>query len=131
MSVRRGLRYVALDFGAESGRTIVGRFRRGPALHRAGPPLRRTCRSAWAGTLYLDFPRRFGDVLAGLERAAVDGPVASAAVDTWGVDYGFIDARGRLLANPVHYRDARHEKMPEVAFESCPARRSTRRRASS
>ena len=72
------------------------------------------------GTLYWDFPRQFGDILAGLERAAEDGPVASVAVDTWGVDYGFIDARGRLLANPVHYRDTRHEKMPEVAFEMVP-----------
>ena len=112
----RGRRYVALDFGAESGRAIVGRFD-GDVLsiepvHRyPNVPVR------LAGTLYWDFPRQFGDILAGLRRAAADGPIASVAVDTWGVDYGFIDARGRLVANPVHYRDTRHESMPEVAFE--------------
>ena len=53
-------------------------------------------------------------------KAAEGGPVHSVSVDTWGVDYGFIDARGRLMANPVHYRDTRHEKMPEVAFEIVP-----------
>jgi rhamnulokinase len=46
--------------------------------------------------------------------------VASVSVDTWGVDYGFIDARGRLMANPVHYRDTRHEGMLEAAFELVP-----------
>ena len=46
--------------------------------------------------------------------------MASVAVDTWGVDYGFIDARGRLLANPVHYRDTRHDAMLEPAFSVVP-----------
>ncbi len=119
MTDQRGLRYVALDFGAESGRTIVGRFDGDllsiePVHRYPNTPVR------MGGTLFWDFPRQFGDILGGLERAAVDGPVASVAVDTWGVDYGFIDARGRLLANPVHYRDTRHEKMPEVAFEMVP-----------
>jgi rhamnulokinase len=119
MTDRRGLRYVALDFGAESGRTIVGKFDGDqlsiePVHRYPNTPVR------MGGTLYWDFPRQFGDILGGLERAAADGPVASVAVDTWGVDYGFLDARGRLLANPVHYRDTRHEKMPEVAFQMVP-----------
>jgi len=115
----RGLRYVALDFGAESGRTIVGRFDGDqlsiePVHRYANTPVR------MAGTLYWDFPKQLGDIFAGMRRASVDGPVASVAVDTWGVDYGFIDGRGRLIANPVHYRDTRHEGMLEVAFETVP-----------
>jgi len=73
-----------------------------------------------AGTLHWDFPRLFGDVLTGLRRAAVGGPVASVGVDTWGVDFGLLDARGRLLANPVHYRDLRTAGMPDLAFEIVP-----------
>ena len=115
----RELCFVALDFGAESGRTVVGQFDGGrlsiePVHRYANTPVR------MAGTLYWDFPRQLQDIFDGLARAAADGQVASVAVDTWGVDYGFIDARGRLVANPVHYRDTRHEGMPEVAFETVP-----------
>ena len=60
-----------------------------------------------AGTLHWDFLRLFGDVLAGLRRAAAGGPVASSASTRWGVDFGLLDARGRLLGHPVHYRDRR------------------------
>jgi rhamnulokinase len=112
-------RYVALDFGAESGRTIVGGFD-GDRL--SIEPVHRYPNMSvrMAGTLYWDFPRQLGDILAGLAKAAEGGPVTSVAVDTWGVDYGFIDARGRLMANPVHYRDTRHEKMLDAAFAMVP-----------
>ncbi len=71
----RGLRYVALDFGAESGRTIVGRFDGDqlsiePVHRYANTPVR------MGGTLYWDFARQFHDILAGMGKAAEGGPVA-------------------------------------------------------
>jgi rhamnulokinase len=96
-------RLLAIDLGAESGRAVVGGFD-GARLHLeevhrfANVPVR------LGGTLYWDFPRLFGDVLEGLHRA---GEVDSIGVDTWGVDFGLLDGRGRLLSNPVHYRDQR------------------------
>ena len=96
---------MALDFGAESGRTVVGRFDGGqlaiePVHRYANTPVR------MAGTLYWDFPRQLQDIFDGLARAPPwTGRSHRSPVDTWGVDYGFIDARGRLVANPVHYRD--------------------------
>lgn len=113
------LRLVAIDLGAESGRAVVGTFDGGRLalqdVHRfANVPV------TLAGTLHWDFLRLFGDVTAGLRRAASGGPVASVGVDTWGVDFGLLDDRGRLLGNPVHYRDARTAGVPELAFQTVP-----------
>ncbi len=113
------LRMVAIDLGAESGRAVVGTFDGGRLaledVHRF-PNVPVTL----AGTLHWDFLRLFGEVTAGLRRAAASGPVASVGADTWGVDFGLLDARGRLLANPVHYRDRRTEGMPDHAFAIVP-----------
>jgi len=43
------------------------------------------------------------------------GRLDGIGIDTWGVDYGLIDAAGRLVDLPFAYRDSRHqEAMPEV-----------------
>ena len=113
------MRYAAIDLGAESGRVVVGDFdgRRLvlDEMHRfPNVPV------SIGGTLHWDVLRLFGDITAGLRKAGAAGDLASCGVDTWGVDFGLIDARGRLLANPVHYRDARTQGMPELAFETVP-----------
>ena len=67
------------------------------------------------GTLHWDVLRLFGDIITGVRAALTLGGVASVGVDAWGVDFGLLDARGRLLGNPVHYRDRRTEGMLERA----------------
>ena len=109
------LRLVAVDLGAESGRAVVGTFD-GERLALEDVHRFPNVPVTLAGTLHWDFLRLFGDVTAGLRRAAAGGSVASIGVDSWGVDFGLLDARGRLLANPVHYRDRRTEGMPDLAF---------------
>src|SRR6266567_847718 len=118
--MQRPLRLLALDLGGESGRALVGKFD-GSRLeleeaHRfPNVPVR------VGGTLYWDILRLFGDVLTGLRSALSGGQLASLGVDAWGVDFGLLDARGRLLSNPVHYRDRRTEGMLELALQRVPA----------
>ena len=98
---------VAVDLGAQSGRVALGRFD-GERLtvtdvHRfPNVPVRTR------GTLHWDVLRLYDGVLEGLRVAGRDGEhVDSIGVDSWAVDFGLLDRRGRLIQNPVHYRDAR------------------------
>ncbi|GAA2388135.1 rhamnulokinase family protein [Nonomuraea africana] len=63
-----------------------------------------------AGTLHWDVLGLYAEVLDGLRRA---GPVESVGIDSWAVDYGLLDGDGRLIGNPVHYRDARTARYTE------------------
>jgi len=114
--------FAAADLGAQSGRVAVGRFD-GERLsvtevHRfPNVPVR------VGDTLHWDILRLHHDVVDGLRAAAREaGHVDSVAVDSWGVDFGLLDRRGRLLENPVHYRDARRAHAMAPALERIPAR---------
>ena len=96
----------AVDLGASGGRVIAGRVSgSGVELHEVSrfpnePVLA-------GGTLHWDILGLYRSVCSGLSAAAATFPLASAGIDTWGVDYGLLDATGALIGNPVHYRDAR------------------------
>ncbi|MFQ3567548.1 MAG: rhamnulokinase family protein [Aggregatilineales bacterium] len=110
--------YIAIDLGAESGRVMVGaldeghlrlhevhRFTNGPVRVRGG--------------LFWDVLRLYSEIKTGL-RAAQDrfgASIASLGIDTWGVDFGLLDAAGDLIGNPYCYRDQRTEGMMEAVFE--------------
>ncbi|WP_082357991.1 rhamnulokinase [Arthrobacter alpinus] len=103
--------YVAVDIGASSGRVIVGRIGEGVAelhvVHRFPNGV-----VEHRGSLYWDLDALMVQVLAGLAAAAEHAVAASATIssigiDTWAVDYGLVDASGRLDSMPFSYRDSR------------------------
>lgn len=96
----------ALDFGASSGRVIVGTV--GPQTLDMQTFARFPNRPvSVAGRLHWDALSLYRDALDGLGVALKSVPdIRSVAADTWGVDYGLFRA-GNLLGNPVHYRDER------------------------
>ncbi len=59
------------------------------------------------GGLRWDWDRLVAEAGRGLDLAQRAGPLASIGVDTWGVDYGLVDARGALLSPPHCYRSDR------------------------
>ncbi len=113
------MRYAAIDLGAESGRVVVGAFD-GSRLTLEEAHRFPNVPASVGGTLHWDVLRLWGDISAGLRKAGAAGTLASCAVDTWGVDFALLDARGRLLANPVHYRDTRTAGMVDAAFGIVP-----------
>jgi len=96
----------AVDLGASGGRVIAGRVSSsGVELHEVS---RFPNEPVLAGrTLHWDILGLYRSVCAGLSAAASTFPLASAGIDTWGVDYGLLDAAGALIGNPFHYRDSR------------------------
>ena len=107
---------LAFDFGASGGRAMCGTFDGEKItieeLHRfSNDPV------ILNGTMYWDVLRLFFEIKQGLIKAKKCGKIESIGIDTWGVDFGLVDSEGRLLENPVHYRDSRTEGMLAESFK--------------
>jgi len=116
--------FIAVDLGAGSGRVFLC----GPGpdellleeIRRFHYPPREC-----AGHLRWDFTRILNEIKTGLysagERAQELGQcVRSIGVASWGVDYGFIDATGQLLEDPICYRDSRTQGVMDKVFARIP-----------
>ena len=111
----------AVDLGAQSGRVAVGRF---DGAHLELTEARRFPNEPIeeGGRLRWDFDRLCRESLVGLRVAARDEPVDSVGVDSWAIDFGLVDGDGRLLANPVHYRDHRRAEAAPELYRRIPPR---------
>lgn len=110
-------RVAAVDLGASSGRVMLGevgadvlelrelnRFWNGPVRV--------------SGRLHWDVLHLYRSILEGLQAS---GPLDGIGIDSWAVDYGLLDEAGRLLGNPVHYRDSRTDGVMERVLSTIPA----------
>lgn len=120
------MRFIAADFGAGSGRVIVGTLTQTLTLtqtieleeiHRFGNEQKMI-----DGHLRWDFEALFNELKTGLKKAFAKygDEIKSIGIDTWGVDYGLLDKEGRLIANPICYRDDRTKGMMDAAFQKLP-----------
>ncbi len=114
-------KFLAFDFGAESGRALLGIIEnnklRLQEIHRfPNTPV------SILGHLHWDTLRQFFDIKQGLRLALQEtgGEIDGIGVDTWGVDFGLLGDDGELLGNPFHYRDSRTDGMMEEVFKVVP-----------
>lgn len=109
-------RILAFDFGASSGRAMIGIYDgdtiKLEEIHRfSNDPV------TVNDVMYWDTLRLFHEIKQGIIKAKNSGGFDSIGIDTWGVDFGLLDKNGNLLENPIHYRDKRTQGMLEESFK--------------
>ncbi|WP_130616469.1 rhamnulokinase [Cohnella abietis] len=104
--------------GASSGRAVIGRL--GPVpdgtqklvvteVHRFPNHAIQV-----GDHLHWDILRLLHEMKKGIRLAFQNGHSPSTfGIDTWGVDFGLLDANDELLGNPYHYRDSHTEGLIE------------------
>ena len=112
---------LAVDLGASGGRVVAGiydgtRLALNELNRFPNEPIKATSGWRW------NFDALFEHVKRGIALAVKEygQAVVSLGVDAWGVDYGLLDDRGKLLGAPFQYRDRRTDGMEEVAFQRMP-----------
>ena len=111
------MRYIAADFGAGSGRIIVGNIQDDrlelEEVHRFA-----NHQIKLGESLHWDFLSLFQELKKGIQIAAKKySNIKSIGIDTWGVDFGLLDINGNLIGNPFCYRDSRTTGMLNKAFK--------------
>ena len=106
--------YLAVDLGAESGRVLAGEFDGQHLLLNIvhsfpNGPINLN------GSIHWNTVGLYEQILIGLAKAQTEygNSLVSLGVDSWGLDYGHLDAQGNLLGLPYHYRDSRTGPMIE------------------
>ena len=114
---------LAVDLGAGSGRVLAGiydgaRLELDELNRFPNDPVQMADGWHW------NLERLFSHIKQGIALAVkkYGDAVASIGVDTWGVDYGLLDANGKLLGKPFQYRDSRTQGMQDAAFRRMPGK---------
>ncbi|CAG5999132.1 IS1380-Spn1 transposase [Streptococcus pneumoniae] len=97
---------LAIDLGATSGRAIVGYLSENKLVMEeinrfSNLPIRVKGHLSW------DIDFLLAKILESIRLANTSYKILSIGIDTWGVDFGLVDNEGKLLLQPVHYRDER------------------------
>ncbi|MBX7171026.1 MAG: rhamnulokinase [Pyrinomonadaceae bacterium] len=115
--------FIAIDLGAGSGRVFLGSLDKDfflEELHRFHyPPTQENGHLRW------NFDKILSEIKFGLSKASkrandLEKKIYSIGVDSWAVDYGLIDKNGKLIENPICYRDSRTENAQENVFKIVP-----------
>ena len=107
--------YLLFDFGASHGRCMVASFD-GSKISTEVVYDFDNWSLNYGGVRYWDLLHMAKAMEMGIGMAFSRYPgIQSIGVDTWGCDFGYIEKSGRLIGNPVCYRDeARHHFKPQL-----------------
>lgn len=109
---------LAIDLGANSGRVMESYFDGEKIslkeIYRfVNSPVQAN------NSLYWDILKLFQEIKHGIKIASKeDDPIQSISVDTWGVDYAYLDKDGDIISFPHCYRDKRMDDVEEDFYQT-------------
>ncbi len=113
MRTTKSKKYLIVDLGASNGRIIIGHFLANKfdleIIHRFdNKPM------LVSGIYYWDIAKLFSEIKTGITLSnSKYEKIISMSIDTWGLDFGIISTDGKLISNPVAYRDkSKNERSP-------------------
>lgn len=100
-------KFLAADLGASNGRMMLGGFDGHKiVISEINRFSNEYCRVG--DSYFWDILGLYSNILKGIKICAKNGgELSGIGIDTWGVDFGLIDAQGRIIGNPRAYRDPR------------------------
>lgn len=118
--------YLGFDFGASSGRAILGILGTDASDGKKKLELEEVYRfpneAVRVGdTLVWEMERLFGEMKTAIGMVAERNiHIESIGIDTWGVDFGIVGPDNQVVFEPVSYRDDRTNGIMEEAFKVMP-----------
>lgn len=100
-------KYLAMDFGASSGRGILGEFD-GSRIKLNEVHRFQNYYVPVQGKYYWDVFRLFHEIMLACQNSKIEcgDDLVSIGIDTWGTDYGLLDKAGQLIGNCRCMRNA-------------------------
>ena len=108
--------YLAIDFGASSGRHILASIQDGKIVLEEVYRFKNYLDER-NGHLCWNIDRLFNEIKTGLKKCAETGKIPSSMrIDTWGVDFVLLDKDNKIIGDTVAYRDSRTDGIPEKVY---------------
>lgn len=98
---------IACDFGSSGGKIFLSKFQNDKMtleeIHRFSLNPIKINNYYYMNSIFM-----YSELLKGVKKVIEMGiQPNSLGINSWGVDYGYIDKNGELISNPINYRDTR------------------------
>lgn len=98
---------IACDFGSSGGKIFLSKFQNDKMtleeIHRFSLNPIKINNYYYTNSIFM-----YSELLKGIKKVIEMGiQPNSLGINSWGVDYGYIDKNGELISNPINYRDTR------------------------
>ncbi|WP_288623056.1 rhamnulokinase family protein [uncultured Brachyspira sp.] len=98
---------IACDFGSSGGKIFLSKFQNDKMtleeIHRFSLNPIKINNYYYTNSVFM-----YSELLKGVKKVIEMGiQPNSLGINSWGVDYGYIDKNGELISNPINYRDTR------------------------